>query len=111
MTTEQFIQTILERLGGIQFILMTETKFSYGINEKQQPYLCCILPENLTIKSRANRFIISYSYVVNLYQVTLTHQRYNECLVIKIVDDVSADDLIAVFEHETGICCTLTTLI
>jgi len=111
MATERVIETILKQLGGRQFILMTGTKFSYGVDCKQQQYLCCLLPENLDTKSGINRFIITYNHVLDLYQITLAQHHYNEYKIIKIFDDVYASDLVTVFERETGVCCTLTALI
>lgn len=111
MDTNYIIKTIFEQLGGRKFILMTGARLSYGVNDKNQPYLRCLLADDLEIKSNVNCFDVTYDYGQDLYITRFAQLRDNKYQVTKQVDNVYAEDLIPLFESETGICCRMPILI
>ena len=99
-------ETILDQLGGPRFLFMTGAEVSYNINEKQQPYLRCALPTDLEIKQNINLVLITYDMGLDLYVLSFINTRLNAAnKVIKSIFDVYAEDLIPLFEAETGLLC------
>ena len=111
MDTSYIIKTMFEQLGGRKFILMTGARLSYGVNKQQQPYLRCLLADDLQTKSAINCCVITYDYGQDLYIITFAKLRDENYHLIKQIDNVYAEDLIPLFESETGLCCRMPILI
>ena len=104
---KQIAATILTQLGGQQFIMMTGAKLSYGINEREQPYLRCLLPKNLNIKNQINLVMVTYDLGLDLYLLNFFNTNLVENKIVKQIKEVYAEDLIPFFEDQTGIYCHL----
>ncbi len=111
MTIEEIIYIIMQQLGGKKFVLETEAKFGYGLNESFEPYLNCIFPKELYTKNNSNRFTIAYNYIYDLYHLTFAYQEKASIKVINTLRNIKAEDLISVFEKETGIICAPASLV
>lgn len=102
------IQTIYTQLGGSKFTTMTGAKLSYSTNSKDQPVLHCKLPSDIKIRNNINLVLITYNIGLDLYEYTFINTRKDtENQIIKQINDVYADDLIPLFEEETGLYCYL----
>jgi len=87
---------------------MTGAKLSYSINSKDQPVLHCKLPADIKIRNNINLVLISYNIGLDLYEYTFMNTRKaTESQIIKQINDVYAEDLIPLFEQETGLYCYL----
>lgn len=105
---KEIAQTIYAQLGGSKFTTMVGAKLSYTINEKEQPVLKCRLPTNIKIINNINQVLITYNIGLDLYEYTFINTRCNpENQIIKQIDEVFAEDLIPLFEQETGLYCYL----
>ncbi len=111
MDTNYIIKTIFEQLGGRKFILMTGARLSYGVNDINQPYLRCLLADDLEVKHKINCFEVTYDYGQDLYIMTFAQLYGKNYRLIKQIDDVYAEDLIPLFENETGVYCKMPRLI
>lgn len=99
---KEIAQTILNQLGGNKFITMTGAKVSYSLNENDQPVLSCRLPSNFA-KNGINLFKVVYNYGLDLYFLSFNKDEK----LLKTFEEVYADDLIEIFESETGLYCYL----
>ncbi|TXI91718.1 MAG: hypothetical protein E6Q33_09410 [Neisseriales bacterium] len=105
---KEIVTTILSQLGGSKFTTMTGAKLSYSINNKDQPVLHCKLPADIKIRNNINLVHIIYNIGLDLYEYTFMNTRKNtEDQIIKQINDVYAEDLIPLFEKETGLYCYL----
>ncbi len=105
---KEIVQTIYAQLGGRKFTTMTGAKLSYTINNKQQPVLRCRLPTNIKITKNINLILITYNIGLDLYEYTFINTKQKaENQIIKQIDEVYAEDLIPLFEQETGLYCYL----
>lgn len=105
---KEITQTIYTQLGGSKFTTMTGVKLSYTINEKEQPVLKCRLPTNIKITNNIDQVLITYNIGLDLYEYTFINtSRKPENQIIKQINEVYADDLIPLFEQETGLYCYL----
>lgn len=105
---KEIAQTIYIQLGGSKFIAMTGAKLSYSINSKDQPVLHCKLPADIKIRNNINLVLITYNLGLDLYEYSFINTRKNtENQIIKQINDVYAEDLIPLFEEETGLYCYL----
>lgn len=105
---KEIVTTILSQLGGSKFTTMTGAKLSYSINSKDQPVLHCKLPADIKIRNNINLVLISYNIGLDLYEYTFMNTRKaTESQIIKQINDVYAEDLIPLFEQETGLYCYL----
>lgn len=105
---KEIAQTIYAQLGGNKFTTMTGAKLSYTINDKQQPVLKCRLPTNIKITNNINLVLITYNIGLDVYEYTFINTRRKpENQIIKQIDEVFAEDLIPLFEQETGLYCYL----
>ena len=104
---KEIATTILVQLGGSKFTTMTGAKLSYSTNHKEQPVLNCALPSDLSIKNRINLVAITYNIGLDLYELTFSNTRLTTNKVIKQINEVYAEDLIPLFEQETGLYCYL----
>ncbi|MCX8514682.1 MAG: hypothetical protein ORN24_03865 [Burkholderiales bacterium] len=103
---KQIVETILSQLGGNLFIAMTGVKLNYTINDKHQPVLQCFLPKDIKIKNNINIVLIAYNMGLDLYEYTFINaQDLNNIKIIKHICEVYAEDLIPLFEQETGMFC------
>ena len=94
-------QTILEQLGGNQFVVMTGAKqFLHG-----KAMLAFSLPRFSGVKVNRVRITLTSDdlYVVQFMKVGRTR-----CEVIKSVSGVYAEDLRGLFERTTGLATSLT---
>ncbi len=105
---KEIAQTSYTQLGGSKFTTMTGAKLSYSINSKDQPVLHCKLPADIKIKNNINLVLITYNIGLDLYEYTFMNTRKaTEKQIIKQINDVYAEDLIPLFEQETGLYCYL----
>ncbi len=105
---KEIVTTILSQLGGSKFTTMTGAKLSYSINSKDQPVLHCKLPADIKIRSNINLVLIIYNIGLDLYEYTFMNTRKDaENLIIRQINNVYAEDLIPLFEQETGLYCYL----
>ena len=105
---KEIAATILTQLGGSRFTAMTGAKLSYTINSKDQPLLRCTLPTDIPINNNINLVLITYNIGLDLYEYTFMDTRLApENRIIKQINQVYAEDLIPIFEHETGLYCYL----
>ena len=106
---KEIIQTIYAQLGGSKFTAMTGAKLAYSINNKNQPVLHCKLPANIQTKNNINLVLITYNIGLDVYEYTFINSRIpdTEKRIIKQINEVYADDLIPLFEQETGLYCYL----
>ena len=105
---KEIVQTIYVQLGGNKFTTMIGAKLSYSINSKDQPVLHCKLPADIKIRNNINLVLISYNIGLDLYEYTFMNTRKaTESQIIKQINDVYAEDLIPLFEQETGLYCYL----
>ncbi|AUR51537.1 hypothetical protein [Aquella oligotrophica] len=105
---KEIVTTILSQLGGSKFTTMTGAKLSYSINSKDQPVLHCKLPADIKIRNNINLVLITYNIGLDLYEYTLMNTRKDtENQIIKQINDVYAEELISLFEQETGLYCYL----
>jgi hypothetical protein len=105
---KEIVTTILSQLGGSKFTTMTGAKLSYSINNKDQPVLHCKLPADIKIRNNINLVLIIYNIGLDLYEYTFMNTRKaTENQIIKQINDVYAEDLIPLFEQETGLYCYL----
>lgn len=105
---KEIVQTIYVQLGGNKFTTMTGAKLSYSINNKDQPVLHCKLPADIKIRKNINLVLITYNIGLDLYEYTFMNTRKDaESQIIRQINDVYAEDLIPLFEQETGIYCYL----
>jgi hypothetical protein len=95
---KEIAQTILNQLGGNKFITMTGSRVSYSLNENAQPVLICKLPRNFA-KDGINLVKIIYNYGLDLYVLNFNKEEK----ILKTIEQVYADDLIEIFESETGL--------
>ncbi len=106
--TKEIVTTILSQLGGSKFTTMTGAKLSYSINSKDQPVLHCKLPADIKIRNNINLVLITYNIGLDLYEYTFMNTRKDaENQIIKQINDVYAEDIIPLFEQETGLYCYL----
>ncbi|RTL13435.1 MAG: hypothetical protein EKK54_00145 [Neisseriaceae bacterium] len=105
---KEIVQTIYTQLGSSRFTTMTGAKLSYNINNKNQPVLQCKLPADIKIRNNINLVLITYNIGLDLYEYTFINTRKDtENQIIKQINDVYAEDLIPLFEQETGLYCYL----
>jgi hypothetical protein len=105
---KEIVTTILSQLSGSKFTTMTGAKLSYSINNKDQPVLHCKLPADIKIRNNINLVLIIYNIGLDLYEYTFMNTRKaTENQIIKQINDVYAEDLIPLFEQETGLYCYL----
>ena len=104
--TKNIINTIVSQLGGEVFIALTGAKLLYKVNKKMNPVLICILPNHLNVKNNIDVITITYNIGIDLYEYAFinTKTRDKNILVSKI-NDVYAEDLIPIFEEQTGLFC------
>lgn len=105
---KEIVQTIYAQLGGSKFTTMTGAKLSYSINSKDQPVLHCKLPADIKIRNNINLVLIIYNIGLDLYEYTFMNTRKDaKSQIIRQINDVYAEDLIPLFEQETGLYCYL----
>ena len=105
---KEIVQTIYTQLGGSKFTAMTGAKLSYSINNKDQPVFYCKLPADIKIRNNINLVLITYNIGLDLYEYTFMNTRKRtENQIIRQINDVYAEDLIPLFEQETGLYCYL----
>ena len=106
---KEIVQTICAQLGGSKFTAMTGAKLSFSINSKNQPVLHCKLPANMQTKNNINLVLITYNIGLDVYEYTFINSRITDTgkRIIRQIDEVFAEDLIPLFEQETGLYCYL----
>lgn len=85
------VETILEQLGGRKMLVMTGAK----VNSYSDSSLVLKLPIG-----KVRMFEVVYDSADDLYTVRTYNSKYNP---MKKFDDVFCDDLIPLFERETGL--------
>lgn len=105
---KEIAQTIYTQLGGSKFTTMTGAKLSYSTNSKDPPVLHCKLPADIKIRNNINLVLITYNIGLDLYEYTFINTRKStKNQIIKQINNVYAEDLIPLFEQETGLYCYL----
>ena len=102
--SELIHKTIYNLLGGNDLVVMTGAK-NFTCDLKDNNLLGFRLPMRLA-KHSINGVIITYSYGTDLFTVTFKTIKGIKSTVVSIVEDVYAEDLRKVFEHETGLVLT-----
>lgn len=105
---KEIAKTIYTQLGGNRFTTMTGAKLSYSINSKNQPVLNIKLPTDIRIKNNINLVLVAYNIGLDVYEYSFINTRRKlENQIIRRINEVYTDDLIPLFEEETGLYCYL----
>lgn len=98
--------TIQEQLGGAKFTVMTGAKYAYGTNSQEQAYLNVKLPK--MANKKINNVKITYNEGMDVYEMAfLSVNRNCEITTIEEYKEVYCDQLIELFEKNTGLYCSL----
>lgn len=98
----QAVKVIFNLLGGQRFLLMTQSSIFYGKNKENKPYLKFSLPDNLSKGNRINSFIVSYGNSKGLFNISFISTQNSKNFIIDEINQVNAEDILPIFEQETG---------
>ncbi len=104
--TKNIINTIVSQLGGELFITLTGANLLYMVDNKMCPVLICVLSNEYKVKKNIDIVTITYNIGMDLYDYAfINSKKIGKDIVVKRIKDVYADDLIPLFEQETGLFC------
>ena len=105
-TTERnrVIDVMIKQLGGNHFFAMTGSKPQYKDISTDSPLIALKLKRN---KSKANYLTIQYVRGLDLYTMEFINMTKTERKIVSSYDNIYNDQLIEIFESETGLRTSL----
>ena len=105
--------TILEQLGGQQFLTMTGAHVGFARDDvRGQDYLQILLSINTRTKDRPNRVRVLYDAGLDLYDVEFVRQNYKSFALSdrEVVEGLDVDQMRDTFQEKTGLRLTLAPM-